>query len=406
MGPGILILTFWILYISLGECCTGNIRPYVDIRCYVYVRGNQNFLRPCPPVTYLNPNTCVLENIPTHTFIDRRPECNRALFGETIQVSSGHTPHSSGGSGVNPSVHMSATHVDQHNLCLHNHSYYRDVFNNAERENCLSPYSVFKQLDYLRKTDHICATTLVKKMAGLNLPSCTCLNRHIFYPYQKTNIYDASCRQDHHFQVIMNTYLTNLPFHHTGATIKCQTRNKVWEDLLRISNMNTRCLDDFISHMHAAYEHNHDPNCYQACQGSPHVSTTTKTTKGATQPSTATITTTTSTTTAPSPSTTTTTTQPTTTNSPSTTTTTTTTPSVTSTTSKPCPSCDENLNCVWNQTCSASESCMVRAATGHGFQFTVHCIPSQDCHFMTTFLHNSEIYCCDDRECLRKYLGM
>ncbi|XP_062596351.1 thrombospondin-1-like [Saccostrea cucullata] len=75
-------------------------------------------------------------------------------------------------------------------------------------------------------------------------------------------------------------------------------------------------------------------------------------------------------------------------------------------TSKPCPSCDENLNCVWNQTCSASESCMVRAVTGHGFQFTVHCILSQDCHFMTTFLHNSEIYCCDDRDCLRKYIGI
>ncbi|XP_062604373.1 uncharacterized protein LOC134266151 [Saccostrea cucullata] len=231
------------------------------------------------------------------------------MFGETVHVSSGHTPHSSGGSGVNPAVHTTASNVHHHDLCLHNHTYYRDIFRNAERDNCLSSYSVFRQLDYLRRTDHICASTLVKKMASLNLPSCTCSSRHIYYPYQKTYIYDASCRQDHHFQV--------------------------WEDLLRLSKMNTRCLDDFISHMHVAYEHNHDPNCYHACQSSIQVSTTTKTTKAATQPSTATITTTTSATTTSSPSTTITTTQPTTTNSPSTTTTiTSTTPTVTSTTSK------------------------------------------------------------------------
>lgn len=41
---------------------------------------------------------------------------------------------------------------------------------------------------------------------------------------------------------------------------------------------------------------------------------------------------------------------------------------------KPCPSCDANLNCVWNQTCTDSETCMVRAVIEHGFQFSVHCI--------------------------------
>ncbi|XP_055997297.1 properdin-like isoform X2 [Ostrea edulis] len=73
---------------------------------------------------------------------------------------------------------------------------------------------------------------------------------------------------------------------------------------------------------------------------------------------------------------------------------------------KPCPSCDQFLTCVWNQTCSASETCMVRAVTGHGFQFTIHCIQSEDCHFMKTFMKNREIYCCDDRECIRTYVGI
>ncbi|XP_055997295.1 coadhesin-like [Ostrea edulis] len=89
-----------------------------------------------------------------------------------------------------------------------------------------------------------------------------------------------------------------------------------------------------------------------------------------------------------------------------TTTTMTTTPAPTTPPGKPCPSCDQTLTCVWNQTCTASETCMVRAVTGHGFQFTIHCIPSEDCHFMTTYLSHSEIYCCDDRACLHKYVGV
>lgn len=41
---------------------------------------------------------------------------------------------------------------------------------------------------------------------------------------------------------------------------------------------------------------------------------------------------------------------------------------------KPCPFCDTDLNCVWNQTCSDSETCMVRAVLEQGFKFSVHCI--------------------------------
>uniref|UniRef100_K1QQ77 Uncharacterized protein n=1 Tax=Magallana gigas TaxID=29159 RepID=K1QQ77_MAGGI len=40
---------------------------------------------------------------------------------------------------------------------------------------------------------------------------------------------------------------------------------------------------------------------------------------------------------------------------------------------KPCPFCDANINCVWNQTCADSETCMVRAVLESGFQFSVHC---------------------------------
>eukprot|EP00105_Crassostrea_gigas_P039834 XP_019923982.1 PREDICTED: uncharacterized protein LOC105330995 [Crassostrea gigas] len=43
------------------------------------------------------------------------------------------------------------------------------------------------------------------------------------------------------------------------------------------------------------------------------------------------------------------------------------------TSGKPCPFCDANINCVWNQTCADSETCMVRAVLESGFQFSVHC---------------------------------
>lgn len=38
----------------------------------------------------------------------------------------------------------------------------------------------------------------------------------------------------------------------------------------------------------------------------------------------------------------------------------------------PCPSCDDQLNCVWNQTCSAGNICMIRSYDG--YPFTTHCI--------------------------------
>ncbi|XP_062614376.1 mucin-2-like, partial [Saccostrea cucullata] len=36
-----------------------------------------------------------------------------------------------------------------------------------------------------------------------------------------------------------------------------------------------------------------------------------------------------------------------------------------------CPTCDESLNCVWNQTCYPEDSCMIRSY--RGTKFTTHC---------------------------------
>ncbi|XP_062601100.1 integumentary mucin C.1-like [Saccostrea cucullata] len=71
----------------------------------------------------------------------------------------------------------------------------------------------------------------------------------------------------------------------------------------------------------------------------------------------------------------------------------------------PCPSCDDDLNCVWNTTCSTSQCCMARSPD-HGFRFTVHCVQREDCRYMKTTSGNAEIYCCDDRDCLRKFVGI
>ncbi|XP_078333127.1 properdin-like isoform X2 [Crassostrea virginica] len=69
-----------------------------------------------------------------------------------------------------------------------------------------------------------------------------------------------------------------------------------------------------------------------------------------------------------------------------------------------CPSCDDSLNCVFNNTCDSSETCMIRSH--QETQFSVHCLRKDDCTFMQTALPHSEIYCCDDRDCIRQYLGV
>lgn len=37
-----------------------------------------------------------------------------------------------------------------------------------------------------------------------------------------------------------------------------------------------------------------------------------------------------------------------------------------------CPSCDDQLNCTWNQTCIVGSICMIRSYDG--YPFTTHCI--------------------------------
>ncbi|XP_056021781.1 uncharacterized protein LOC125674619 isoform X1 [Ostrea edulis] len=69
---------------------------------------------------------------------------------------------------------------------------------------------------------------------------------------------------------------------------------------------------------------------------------------------------------------------------------------------KPCPTCDQNLSCEWNTTCAESETCMIQSYPG--YKFTVHCSKIQDCQFIKAALPAGEIYCCNDRECLRNYL--
>nr|XP_022328846.1 hemicentin-1-like isoform X1 [Crassostrea virginica] len=68
-----------------------------------------------------------------------------------------------------------------------------------------------------------------------------------------------------------------------------------------------------------------------------------------------------------------------------------------------CPSCDPSLNCVFNNTCDSSETCMIR--TYKQTNLSVHCSKKDDCAFMRTALPDSEIFCCDDRDCLRLILG-
>ncbi|XP_056018792.1 uncharacterized protein LOC125671634 isoform X1 [Ostrea edulis] len=69
-----------------------------------------------------------------------------------------------------------------------------------------------------------------------------------------------------------------------------------------------------------------------------------------------------------------------------------------------CPECNEVLNCTWKRTCPPSQTCMIRSYSG--FNFTVHCSVRDDCHFIQSVLPTSEIYCCDDSQCLHTYLGI
>lgn len=74
------------------------------------------------------------------------------------------------------------------------------------------------------------------------------------------------------------------------------------------------------------------------------------------------------------------------------------------TTGMACPSCDDQLNCTWNQTCIVGSICMIRSYDG--YPFTTHCIDATDCEIMKNSLPHCEVYCCTDKACLSKYLGV
>ncbi|XP_078318956.1 hemicentin-1-like isoform X2 [Crassostrea virginica] len=69
-----------------------------------------------------------------------------------------------------------------------------------------------------------------------------------------------------------------------------------------------------------------------------------------------------------------------------------------------CPTCDESLNCVWGRVCPEAHTCMIRSYPH--YKFSVHCSVSVDCQFMKSVLSGSEIFCCDDRQCLSDSLGI
>ncbi|XP_048775646.2 uncharacterized protein LOC125680252 [Ostrea edulis] len=69
-----------------------------------------------------------------------------------------------------------------------------------------------------------------------------------------------------------------------------------------------------------------------------------------------------------------------------------------------CPSCDMNLNCVWNNVCVSTQSCLVRSYPG--YPFSTHCAEKGDCLLMKQLAPNGEIFCCDDENCLHKILGV
>lgn len=70
----------------------------------------------------------------------------------------------------------------------------------------------------------------------------------------------------------------------------------------------------------------------------------------------------------------------------------------------PCPVCDPSMNCVWGNECPDGQTCMIRSYPH--YNFTVHCSIKDDCHFIKAVTTSGEIYCCDDRQCLRNILGL
>ncbi|XP_055995846.1 uncharacterized protein LOC125646489 isoform X2 [Ostrea edulis] len=261
----------WFLIVSVltsvTESC--NYMPYHDIRCYVENVNGQYLLRPCPPGDYINPKTCRLETIPHNMHISYSEKCTQTLSGSGIYIT-WHEAHSHGASVTTttkstPSSSTASVHVDHHSKCYQGHSYYRGIFDNAEKENCHTSYSVFDKLYYLMYNDHDCMSTLVQVMANLNLPSCECHGSSISYPYRGSSSRYDDCIRETVYQDVLDTYLTHQPHHVSGTGVYCQSRHKLWGDLFRLQSASSaHCSNDFIYQMKTAYDMNASPTC-SAC---------------------------------------------------------------------------------------------------------------------------------------------
>ncbi|XP_052716038.1 mucin-3A-like isoform X2 [Crassostrea angulata] len=267
MASGIpYIGIFFCLALQVVDCC--NIFPFDDSRCYVELVNSQYIVRSLPEGTHVDIINCILVSGELHNpHHVHRTECSKALNGHTVYVSS---------DGINQarSVELKRdtnsstnnSHSSHHYTCYHGHSYYRDVFREAEHSNCHRTYSVINKLDYLRRNDHNCLFTLVREMAGLRLPNCECSNSssNVYYSFtDRDDNYHHHHMTNHVYKEIITSYLSHVPYNHgvKEPSSKCHTRNQFWQDLLRLLNSDVYCFYGFIYHMREAFHAHSEPPC-------------------------------------------------------------------------------------------------------------------------------------------------
>lgn len=284
------------------QCCT--LYSFEDSRCYLNLVNGQYLVQVLPEGTHIVhlPHTCYLAAGASHNQHSvHRHECDRAIHGEIVYLSSSELHHIQSSIGqstttaattstaatTDPAATTSAsastnkTHSDQHNICSKSHhSDYQSIFNHAEGDNCLASYSVFNKLDHLRQHDHQCMSTLVTEMAGLPLSECNCSgsSSRITYDFWGIPINFHQCLSNPVYKEVITSYLSHVPFN-VGVfepSAECHTRNQIWKDLLRLQNYDIQdasCFDEFIQHMAEAYRLHSNPPCSSCNTVDTHTST-------------------------------------------------------------------------------------------------------------------------------------
>ncbi|XP_011452549.3 mucin-3B [Magallana gigas] len=289
------------------ECC--GLRAFEDSRCYLELVNHQYIVRVLPEGTHIGHlhTTCYLAaGAPHNQHSVHRHECDRAIHGEIVYLSSSEIHHTQSSIGQSKSTadttitaattttaattstsanaSTNKTHSDQHYICSKKHnSGYQNIFNNAEGDNCLTSYSVFNKLDHLRQHDHPCLSTLVTEMAGLPLSDCRCSGSlsHITYDFWGNPINFHQCLSNPVYKEVITRYLSHVPYN-VGVfepSAECHTRNQIWKDLLRLQNYDTQdasCFDEFIQHMGEAYRLHSHPPCSSCNTVDTHISTGSK----------------------------------------------------------------------------------------------------------------------------------